>query len=116
MSMMISLPVKCVQLSMMENHCGSYSVTLCMQRISKCENKGHHNAAGQRTRASQPASLEEEEKRREDIRICFSSEGKGCILYRFYFLTRDLNISIEIFKYELLQVKYLFLQSQETLK
>ena len=38
------------------------------------------------------------------------------MLYRFYFLTRDLNISIEIFKYELLQVKYLFLQSQETLK
>ena len=37
-------------------------------------------------------------------------------LYRFYFLTKDLNISIEIFKYELLQVKYLFLQSQETVK
>ena len=36
MSMMISLPVKCVQLCMMENHCGSYSVsvTLGMQRIN----------------------------------------------------------------------------------
>ena len=33
-SMRISLPVKCVQLSMMENHCGSYSVTLCRQRIN----------------------------------------------------------------------------------
>ena len=35
-------------------------------------------------------------------------------LYRFYSLTTNLNISIEIFKYELLQVKYLFLQSLET--
>ena len=41
---------------------------------------------------------------------------KGNRLYRFYFLTTNLNISIEIFKYELLQVKYLFLQSQETAK
>ena len=37
-------------------------------------------------------------------------------LYRFYSLTTNLNISIEIFKYELLQVKYLFLQSLETAK
>ena len=37
-------------------------------------------------------------------------------LYRFYSLTANLNISIEIFKYELLQVKYLFLQSLETAK
>ena len=37
-------------------------------------------------------------------------------LYRFYSLTTNLNISIEIFKYELLQVKYLFLQSLETSK
>ena len=41
---------------------------------------------------------------------------KGNRLYRFYFLTTNLNISIEIFKYELLQVKYLFLQSLETAK
>ena len=42
MSMMISLPVKCVQLCMMENHCGSYSVTLCLQRIN-VRQKGHDN-------------------------------------------------------------------------
>ena len=34
LSMMISLLVKSVQLSTMENHCGSYSVTLCIQSIN----------------------------------------------------------------------------------
>ena len=38
----------------------------------------------------------------------------GCI--DFYSLATNLNISIEIFKYELLQVKYLFLQSLKTAK
>ena len=45
-----------------------------------------------------------------NIYICFN---KGNWLYRFYFLTTYLNISIEIFKYEMLRVKHLFLKSLE---